>query len=529
MQLSSIKARLLLLTTGLGVIMSTLIVFVVPPRASKLASQVMEENAYFVNSVLCDNLALSIQTLEIDNGEALNQSLAMLKIGTEENTLIQSIAIYDINLKYLKGINADSLKKISKVEKPVVTTDPKHITIISPMRDIGKTVVGYVFCEFSKKKLADKTDAFMHFVWLAAGVFLLIVIIAGIIIARSITKPVMSSIEMIKSIADGEGDLTQRLNYLSNNEIGTLSKWFNTFVEKLQKIVKAIAESISELVKFTGDFSKASIDTGKAADDLRSKAKIASNAAEKVSVSLEGISASANTMSTSIEAISIAIRDMSSSLVDVSKNCQKETKIATDADLQAKEALMVMNQLGAKSQDIGTILELIKNIASKTNMLSLNATIEAASAGEAGKAFAVVAVEVKELAKQTTAAAEKIKTNIIEMQQQTGSAIKIIQDIAEIINQINTISHVISSSIEEQSQTVNEISNNTGSTNANASDIANQVSASVDEIKKVYKTIQEVDSVASLNDHSSKNMIHLVKKFTGLTERVNVLVKQFKV
>jgi methyl-accepting chemotaxis protein len=489
----------------------------------------MEENAYFVNNVLCDNLALSIQTLEIDNGEALNQSLSLLKIGTADNTLIQSIAIYDVRMKYLKGINADSTTKITQVDKPVVTTDSKRIVIISPMMDVGKTIVGYVVCEFSKKKLIDKTDAFMHFVWAAAGVFLLIVISAGIIVAQSITRPVRSSIDMIKSIADGEGDLTQRLTYLSENEIGTLSRWFNKFIEKLQEIVKSIADSISELVKFSRDFSKASTDTGKSADDLRLKAKIASSAAEKVSSSLEGISSSANTMSTSIEAISLAIKDMSSSLADVSRNCQKETKVATDADLQAKQALMVMNQLGAKSQDIGTILELIKNIANKTNMLSLNATIEAASAGEAGKAFAVVAAEVKELAKQTTAAAEKIKTNIVEMQQQTGSAIKLIQDIADIINQINAISHIISSSVEEQSQTVYEISNNAGSTNATASDIANQVSASVQEIKKVYKTIQEVDSVASINDQSSQNMIHLVKKFTGLTERVNELVKQFKV
>jgi len=533
MQLSSIKARLLLLTTGLGLIMTTLIVFVVPPRASKLASQVMEENAYFVNSLLCDNLALSIQTMEIDNGDALNQSLKMLKIDTAEkttdNSLIHAIAIYDVNLKYLMGINTDSSLKISKVDKSVVTSDSKRIVIISPMKDIGESVVGYVFCEFSKKKLVDKTDAFMHFVWITAGVFLLIVITAGVVVARSITQPVRSSIDMIKSIADGEGDLTQRLTYLSDNEIGTLSRWFNTFVEKLQKTVKSIADSISELVKFTADFSKASIGTGKAADDLRSKAKIASNAAEKVSSSLEGISSSTNTMSNSIEAISLAIKEMSSSLVEVSRNCQNETKIATDADLQAKQALMAMNQLGAKSQDIGKILELIKLIANKTNMLSLNATIEAAQAGEAGKAFAVVAMEVKELAKQTTSAAEKIKTNIVEMQEQTGSAIQLIQEIALIINQINSISHIISSSVEEQSLTVNEISNNAGTTNSNAAEIANQVSASVAEIKKVYKTIQEVDSVASINEQSSQNMIHLVQKFSGLTAKVNEMVKQFKV
>jgi methyl-accepting chemotaxis protein len=529
MQLSSIKSRLLLLTAGFGMIMVMLIVVVVPPRASRLASQVMEDNAVFINNLLCDNLALGMQTLALDNGDALDQSLTMLKSGSGDNNLVKTIAIYDTKLKFIKGVNADASKQISKVEKPVVSSDSKQTVIVSPMRDIGKTIVGYVFCEFSKKKLLDKTDAFMRFVWLTGGILLLVVMAAGFLVAQSIIRPVKSSIAMIENIAAGEGDLTQRLTYTANNEIGMLSKWFNTFVEKLQKTVSGIAENIRALTSFSSDFSTASSTTGKAAGDLRSKAETASHEAQDVSSSLEEVSSSANAMSTSVEAITVAITEMSSSINEVAKNCQKETTIATDADRQSQQALNAMKELGMKSKDIGKILELIINIADRTNLLSLNATIEAASAGDAGKGFAVVAMEVKELAKQTAQATENIKQNILEMQQKTDSSIKMIETIAGIINQINTISHTIASAIEEQSSTANEISKNANSTNTSAAGIANQVSSSAEKIKKVYQIIQEVDSVASENDRSSKKMIGLVQEFTKLIEKVNGIVKQFKV
>ena len=523
MQLSSIKSRLLLLTAGFGMIMVMLIVVVVPPRASRLASQVMEDNAVFINNLLCDNLALGMQTLALDNGDALDQSLTMLKSGSGDNNLVKTIAIYDTKLKFIKGVNADARKQISKVEKPVVSSDSKQTVIISPMRDIGKTI------EFSKKKLLDKTDAFMRFVWLTGGILLLVVMTAGFLVAQSIIRPVKSSIAMIENIAAGEGDLTQRLTYTANNEIGMLSKWFNTFVEKLQKTVSGIAENIRALTSFSSDFSIASSTTGKAAGDLRSKAETASHEAQDVSSSLEKVSSSANAMSTSVEAITVAITEMSSSINEVAKNCQKETTIATDADRQSQQALNAMKELGMKSKDIGKILELIINIADRTNLLSLNATIEAASAGDAGKGFAVVAMEVKELAKQTAQATENIKQNILEMQQKTDSSIKMIETIAGIINQINTISHTIASAIEEQSSTANEISKNANSTNTSAAGIANQVSSSAEKIKKVYQIIQEVDSVASENDRSSKKMIGLVQEFTKLTEKVNGIVNQFKV
>lgn len=509
--------------------MLLLIIVVVPPRASKLASRVMEENSVFINNLLCDNLALGIQTMVLDNGEALEQSLNLLDNESSQSKLIQTVAVYDTDLNFIKGINADTTRAISKVEQSLVNTDSKKITITSPMHDVNKTVVGYVLCVFSKKRLTDQTNEFMRFLWLTGFVFLFIMGIAGFLVAQSIIRPVGSSIEMIKNIAAGEGDLTQRLAYTVNDEVGALSKWFNTFIEKLQKIVREITESVHALTSFSGDFSEASTGTGKAADELRIKAQTASNAVDGVASSLEEMSSSAQNMSTSVGSITTSINEMSLSINEVAKNCQHETRIATDADNQANMALKAINELGVKSKDIEKILELIKNIADRTNLLSLNATIEAASAGEAGKGFAVVASEVKELSKQTAEATESIGKNIEEMQKKTNAAIEIIEKIATIINEINSISHTIASSVEEQSATVSEISGNANSTNDVASGIAQKIISSADNIKKVTQIINDVKTVASENDRSSKNMIQLVTEFTRLTEKVETIVRQFKV
>ena len=127
---------------------------------------------------------------------------------------------------------------------------------------------------------------------------------------------------------------------------------------------------------------------------------------------------------------------MSSSLNEVSKNCQKESQIAANANNQAKSTRDLMERLGVSSKEIGKVIEVINDIADQTNLLALNATIEAASAGEAGKGFAVVANEVKELAKQTAQATDQIGRQIEEMQNNTGNAVAAIEDITKIIEEI---------------------------------------------------------------------------------------------
>ena len=148
-----------------------------------------------------------------------------------------------------------------------------------------------------------------------------------------------------------------------------------------------------------------------------------------------------------------------------------------------------MKSLGEAASRIGEITELIKKIADKMNLLALNAHIEAASAGDAGKGFAVVANEIKEFARQSTLAAEDIDKRISVMQENTGTAVKVIGDVSEIINRLSHSSEIISVALEEQMTAVNEIASNITQANIRANDIASSMGDLAKGVNEVSKNV----------------------------------------
>ena len=391
--------------------------------------------------------------------------------------------------------------------------DRDYTLLAFPLRDSAGQAIGVVEVAADLATAAAARQDAIRFVLLTAAALIAVAVLLGLLVARSVARPVAALTARMEALASGDLSATAP-GQDRRDEIGAMARTVEVFREGLVEAERLRAErrearaqeeasrreaTHALATEVEQSLSGIASRLAAAAGGLAEAGARLTTAAERSGAAAEATAGGVRLAAQNVQTVAAATEELAASTSEISRQISEAAAVAAEAASQSRQSDDTIHSLAEAASRIGDVVRLIGEIAGQTNLLALNATIEAARAGEAGKGFAVVASEVKNLAGQTAKATEEIAGQISAMQAATDASVRAVQTIAETIGRMDSVTAAIAAAIEQQGAATREIARavqqaaeGTGGASASAGQVAEETAGTLTAVRGVTDGAAEV-------------------------------------
>ncbi len=400
------------------------------------------------------------------------------------------------------------------------TAFEKHRYADRPVISYGRAVedfsgepVGVMVVTMDRSAYVAQMNQTRNKVLLIMAVAVAIAAIIAILISRSIITPIRHTMRAMEDIASGEGDLTRRLETSGNDEITELSQAFNQFAEKMRQSIEQVSGSTVQLSSAAEELSQITADTNEGVQRQQQETEQVATAMNEMTATVQEIARNAASAATAAQEADGEARD-GEGVVD--ETIERIGKLVDEVE----HAAQVIGELERSSEQISTVVDVIREISEQTNLLALNAAIEAARAGESGRGFSVVASEIRSLANRTQESTQEIQGMIESVQGGSREAVGAMNSSREHARTTADQAHVAGDSLKSITRAIGTIT-----------DMNTQIASAAEEqgqvAEEINRNVVNINEAAAHSSEGGKQTATASSELARLASRLQELVDQF--